>query len=196
MAVAPFPWNPGGFTNSPSGTIKTADPDIVAIKQEALPPVAMEQLILQKIGGTELIMHARHDTVDGQSVLYQPIKDVDFLASIYSPKLITGFSSTWLSLRQSYKIDIDGMLLEDDKSIAVNKNIIGNHSEIIVQLKNVQFDHVLEIATSDVEESIMIDRPVTLIKGGDAVGLYDGSIHGGNSLGYNVDMEANGGDAS
>jgi hypothetical protein len=189
----------GNYTNTVSPNVLAADPDIVLVAPETLPVDVQAQLILQDMGGTELIMFARHDTVDGQTIVYQPIKDVDLLASRYSPWLITGYSPSFMTWKNGFGINLDTHAIADDPnvpgSLQINKNVSGNGTEIIVSLNSMQSDYIVEFAFSTPEEAEAMPYPVGIISGGNAEGYYDGEVVGGDALGYNIDITVNGGAA-
>ncbi len=187
------------YTNPPRPNILTADPDIVMIAPDALPVEVQAQLILQDMGGVELIMFSRHDTVNGQSIAYQPIKDLDLLATTYGSQRITGYVPTFMSFKKGFSIDLDNLEIDSRPlspgSIYVNTNASGVGSEIIVDLVGLSDTNVVEIAIGipELNEILSIDTGPLL--GGEVYGNFDGDVDGGNSLGYNIDITTDGGGA-
>lgn len=75
--VAPTPPTPTVepvLTSPPPPAIKTAQPDIILFESDLPSSQAMIDLVLEDIGGQELINIARSDTINGQNITYQPIK--------------------------------------------------------------------------------------------------------------------------
>ena len=54
----------------------------------------MEKLIFENIGGHELINIARNDIVNGQTISYQPIKNLSSLQQQYNPNNILSLQAT------------------------------------------------------------------------------------------------------
>ena len=54
----------------------------------------MSDLIFENIGGQELINIARTDTINGQKILYQPIKNINSINQEYGPNNIVGLQKT------------------------------------------------------------------------------------------------------
>jgi len=65
--------------------IKIATPDLIAFNEEVIPIEYMTDLLFEQIGGQEIISISRHDIVNGQSVIYRPIKNLSQVAADYSP---------------------------------------------------------------------------------------------------------------
>lgn len=201
MAVSPTPINVnwGNYSNRVKPDVLASDPDIVLVNPSTLPIDLQSDLILQDMGGTELLYYARHDTVNGQKVSYQPIKDVDLLALTYSPQTVTGAMPAWSHYRNSFSIQIDDKRIADSPnsagSVYVDTNVSGTGSNIIVELDNLSPSDVVEIAYSIPERVLLMERPAFPILGGSADGTFGGTIDGGSSLGYNIDMSIDGGGA-
>lgn len=202
MPLTPYPisWtSANNFSNRVKPDALAADPDVVLVAPSTLPVDVQAQLILQDMGGTELIMFARHDTVDGQKILYQPIKDLDLLASEFNPKLITGYAPTYMTLKKGFIGDIDDTVPAIDPgstgALAINTEAAGNGTEIIINVNTTSNTSVVELAMSLPEEKDLFPAPTPPIKGGEVKGNFGGFIVGGDSLGYNIDITVNGGGA-
>jgi hypothetical protein len=82
--------NPNMATTS---SVKPATPEII-IEDEAVSIELMTDLIFENIGGQELINIARTDIVNGQNVIYQPIKNLTSLYFQYNPQNILALQNT------------------------------------------------------------------------------------------------------
>jgi hypothetical protein len=71
-----------------SSGIKIATTDIILYNDESTPIEVMSDLIFENIGGQEIINIARNDIVNGQNVIYQPIKNLTNLYFQYNPQNI------------------------------------------------------------------------------------------------------------
>ena len=76
-----------------SQSIKTARPDII-ISEEDVPVELMTDLIFENIGGQELINIARTDIINGQNVIYQPIKNLSSIYFKYNPQNVLSLQNT------------------------------------------------------------------------------------------------------
>jgi hypothetical protein len=82
------------YDSNTSDSVKVATPDIILLTEEALSPEVMTDLIFEDIGGQEIINIARNDIINGQNVLYQPIKNITSLFYQYNPQNIVALQKT------------------------------------------------------------------------------------------------------
>ena len=70
--------------------IKVATPNLIIQGSELVPIEIMTDLIFEDIGGQEIITITRSDIINGQDVLYRPIK---YLAIMFLPFVVIIFHS-------------------------------------------------------------------------------------------------------
>ena len=73
---------------------KAATPSLIALNNPILDEEIMIDLVFENIGGQELINISRNDTINGQDVLYSPIKNLKDLYIQYNPNNIIKLEST------------------------------------------------------------------------------------------------------
>jgi hypothetical protein len=100
------PYYPPDFTNPPPPAIKTATPQFVLFNDDEVPIDAMVDLLFENIGGQELLSIARADTVNGQKILYQPIKNLNILKEEYNPNNIIRLQNTSDKLFSNFSIKL------------------------------------------------------------------------------------------
>jgi len=66
-------------------SVKIATPDLIIASDEMMSIEIMTDLIFEEIGGYELATISRHDLVNGQKVIYAPIKNLTDLYLQYNP---------------------------------------------------------------------------------------------------------------
>jgi hypothetical protein len=66
-------------------SVKIATPDLIIASDEMMSIEIMTDLIFEDIGGYELATISRHDLVNGQKVIYSPIKNLTDLYLQYNP---------------------------------------------------------------------------------------------------------------
>lgn len=185
------------YSNRVRPDILASDPDIMLTNPSALPVSTQADLILQGMGGTELLYYARHDTVNGQSVVYQPLKDIEYLAAAFSPQEIINTSTSWKKYRASFSVQLSDKQLDNSAassgSISVDLTTSGIGSNIVVELDGLTESDIVELAFNEPLKSVALPAPTLYVDGGDPIGIYSGIVDGGNSLGYNVDMSMDGG---
>jgi hypothetical protein len=107
--VTPTPNTPTPPTppTPPPPPIKTATPDIVLFDDSSVSIEMMTDLIFENIGGQELINIARNDTINGQRVVYQPIKNLSIMQQLYNPNNILSLQQTSEKYFQNFPIKLD-----------------------------------------------------------------------------------------
>jgi hypothetical protein len=90
--------------------VKTATKDIILFDDESVPIALMTDLIFEDIGGQELLNIARRDTVNGQRISYQPIKNLSSIEQQYNPNNIIGLQSTSDKYFANFPIKLDNKI--------------------------------------------------------------------------------------
>ena len=147
--VSPIPPMPS--TNKVVGNIKdavkSARPDIL-LESTVLAVPVMYSLLFEDIAGTELISIARNDTVNGQNVAYNPIKNLASLGLKYGPQTLVpvqGSSRTTFdnfSIKLEKKIPDYGTgpygevvyIEEDTRNLIVNVYNLAEDERVEVQI--------------------------------------------------------------
>jgi len=109
--VSPVPLTPNNaglnistFSVNP---VLTAPIDTILFNDETLPVEIMADLLFENIGGQELINIARNDTVNGQPVIYQPIKNLSTIQQQYNPNNIVSLQATSDKYFQNFSIKFE-----------------------------------------------------------------------------------------
>lgn len=73
--------------------VKIATPDLILSNDETMSIEIMTDLIFEDIGGYELATISRHDLINGQKVIYAPIKNLTDLYLQYNPNNVLRLQS-------------------------------------------------------------------------------------------------------
>jgi hypothetical protein len=144
--------------------IKSAPIDTVIFADEAFAEEFLVDVLFEDIIGQELLSIARGDTVNGQDVIYQPIKNLGLLQGIYNPNNILGLTDTSATFFSRFVIQLS----EKIPTIARRRRSeLGNptpeknyyvdqeNGDIIIELINMLDDEQVEI---QIATSGTIDR--------------------------------------
>lgn len=97
---------PGSSKISPAmPAIKIANPDIILSPIEQTPIELMTDLLFEDIGGQEIISIARNDLVNGQNIIYHPLKNLKDINFKYNSKNILSLDNSSESYFNSFPID-------------------------------------------------------------------------------------------
>ena len=112
IVITPTPPTPQSITPQTPQTpqtqpVKTASIDTVLFDDETMPIDIMSDLIFEDIGGQELINIARNDIVNGQTISYQPIKNLSSLQQQYNPNNILSLQQTSDKYFANFSIKLD-----------------------------------------------------------------------------------------
>jgi hypothetical protein len=91
----------------PPPPIKTAPIDAILFDNSSIAIEIMADLIFENIGGQELINIARNDTINGQKIIYQPIKNLGVIQRAYNPNNILGLQQTSDQYFQNFPIKLE-----------------------------------------------------------------------------------------
>ena len=145
MAINSVPSTPSISSVDISSAIKPATPDIITFDWEELPVDLMADLIFEDIGGQELINIARNDTVNGQNIIYQPIKNLAYVFSKYNSKNIVPLQDTSDSFFANFSIKLEDYLPIEGNGPAGKNVYIDNDGNLVVEIINAQPDEQVEI---------------------------------------------------
>ncbi len=151
--VAPTPPTPPpalkqSTNQSVTQSIKTATPDIIIFDDEQVPIEIMTDLVFENIGGQELINIGRNDIINGQSVIYQPIKNLSLIQQQYNPNNIIGVQDTSDKYFAGFSIKFDSKIPSvGNGPNGENVYLDENTGDIVIELVNVLTDEQVEVQT-------------------------------------------------
>jgi hypothetical protein len=151
--VAPTPPTPTpvitpAVNNAVTQSIKTATPDIIIFDDERVPIEIMADLIFENIGGQELINIGRSDLINGQSVIYQPIKNLNLIQQQYNPNNIISVQDTSDKYFAGFSIKFDSKIpVVGNGANGENVYLDQNTGDIVIELINVLGDEQVEVQT-------------------------------------------------
>jgi hypothetical protein len=85
---------PNPIVSEKDDSVKIATPDLIIFDDEVMSIENMTDLIFEDIGGYELATISRHDLVNGQKVIYSPIKNLTDLYLQYNPNNVLRLQSS------------------------------------------------------------------------------------------------------
>jgi len=130
----------------PAPPVKTATPDIVLFDDESVSVEVMENLLFENIGGQELINIARSDTINGQPISYQPIKNISAIQQQYNPNNIVSLQQTSNRFFAGFAIKLEDKIPgEGNGSNGSNIYIDTNNGNLTIELIKLEADEQVEI---------------------------------------------------
>jgi len=113
---------------------------------ETVPIEVMEDLLFENIGGQELINIARSDTINGQPISYQPIKNISAIQQQYNPNNIVSLQQTSNRFFAGFSIKLEDRIPnEGNGSNGSNIYIDSNTGNLTIELIKLESDEQVEI---------------------------------------------------
>jgi hypothetical protein len=131
--------------------VKSAPIDTILFDDNSMSIDRMFNLILEDIGGQELINIARNDIINGQTVSYQPIKNLSSIQQQYNPNNILGIQNTSDRYFSNFSIKFENKI----------PNYINDLNKSNVYLDNQTGDLVIETVNMETDEQIEIEITVS-----------------------------------
>ncbi len=142
-STSPQPSN--NSTSAAYPAVKVATPDLFIFKDEVIPIELMTDLIFEDIGGHELITLSRNDLISGQTISYQPIKNISSLYLQYNPQNILNLQDTSITIFKNFPIKIEKSLPStgtgpDKKTVYLNSS-----GDLVIEVVNLEPDEQIDI---------------------------------------------------
>ena len=126
--------------------VLTAPIDTILYNDDTLPIEIMTDLIFENIGGQELISIARNDTVNGQKIIYQPIKNLSTVQQQYNPNNIVSLQATSDKYFQNFSIKFDQKVPTPGTGPGgAHVYIDPETGELVVEAINLEQDEQIEV---------------------------------------------------
>lgn len=138
-------------------SIKIATPEFIIQSDTEVQVEVMTNLIFEEIGGQEIINISRNDLINGQNVVYQPIKNLSYISSQYNSNNIIPLGQTQSSYFNNFPIKLEEKIPEQASgyisSDLLSSIRIDNHSYIyldesdnlVIELINMKSDEQVEV---------------------------------------------------
>jgi len=150
-------------------SVKIATPDLILQDQDVMSIDIMTDLIFEDIGGHELATISRHDLVNGQKIIYTPIKNLTDLYLQYNPNNVlrlqssdSFFKSLSLSILEhlpecgnGYDL-VDGVKVPNCKSVYIDP-ISGDLIINLINIKDGEQAEVQVLTSGDVYDGTIYD---------------------------------------
>jgi hypothetical protein len=143
----PKPVVPKYLSSSPVQPVKYASPDVVLTDQNSLPVDLILKLTLEKIGGIELISLVRHDTVNGQDIAYQPVKNLAQIEFLYSPQNIVKIPDTSELYFKNFAIKLENHIPQNTNDTPPKIVDLDSEGRIVIDVFALKPDYEVEIQT-------------------------------------------------
>lgn len=170
---------PSALSKTDDDSVKIATPDLILFNDEAMSIEIMTDLIFEDIGGYELATISRHDLVNGQKVVYTPIKNLTDLYLQYNPNNVLRLQAS-----DSYFKSLSLSIFDHLPVCGTGYDLVGTDPDLnkrtkVPNCKSVYIDPIsgdLIINLVNVKEGEQAE--VQVLTSGD---VFDDTIHNGSN---------------
>lgn len=142
--VSSVPNTPQPSSRNNDNNARIADPDII-IFEDNLPIEAMADLIFEDIGGQEIINIARNDIVNGQNIVYRPIKNLSKIALKYSSQTLSPVQDSSRVYFANFPIKLENHIPAEGSGPNGEVVYIDNSGNLIVNVQDLASDERVEV---------------------------------------------------
>lgn len=160
-------------------SVKIATPDLIMSNDELMSIEIMTDLIFEDIGGYELATISRHDLINGQKVVYAPIKNLTDLYLQYNPNNVlrlqsadSYFKSLSLSILDRLPICGTGYDLEGNDPDLTKRTKVPNCKSIYID--PITGDLIINLINMKENEQVEVE----ILTAGN---IFDDTIYQGSS---------------
>ena len=132
-------------TTPPPPPIKSAPIDTVLFNDEQVSAEIIADLLFENIGGQEILSIARHDTVNGQDITYQPIKNLSAIQQQYSSETLVKIKSTSKDIFGNFPIDIQAKIPNVGNGPGGSNYYLDADGNIILEFINLEDGQEIEV---------------------------------------------------
>lgn len=126
-------FKPMGVTNK---NFKVAPSDIIQFDDESIEIALITDLLFEDIGATELSNISRYDLIDGQNVIYEPIKNLSTVRREFNPNNIV---STSLAMDYFSRFAIDLSLR------GISNPYFDENGNLVIEIESVQDSEEIQV---------------------------------------------------
>jgi hypothetical protein len=138
-------------TGSSVASVKEATPDIAVdgdfVRRESAIEINKElvNLYFEQISAQEIITIARHDTVNGQTSAYQPIRNLSQLGVKYGPQTIIPIQSSSKAFFNNFAIKLEDYIPDVGTGVGGLYVYVDSDNSIVIELVGLAADEQVEL---------------------------------------------------
>jgi hypothetical protein len=105
--------------------------------------------LFESVAGQELLTVARNDTVNGQDVVYQPIKNLNILQDTYNPTKLLAVYDTSDSFFGAFAIDLRSKIPSIGTGADGKNYYLTDIGDLVIEVANIANDEQVEFQVAD-----------------------------------------------
>jgi hypothetical protein len=125
--------------------IKTAPIDTVLFNDDLVDQNILADLLFEDVGGQEILTISRYDTVNGQDVSYQPIKNLNLIQQEYNPNNLVKLQATSDRIFANFPIKLADKIPVVGNGPNGENIYLDSTGSIVIELINLVGDEQVEV---------------------------------------------------
>ena len=125
--------------------VLVATPALIALSNLPLDIDIMADLIFENIGGQELINISRSDIINGQDVIYSPIKNLKNLYLEYNANNIIRLENAADTYFKNFPIRLENKLPYSSSGILEDVVYLDSKGNLVINVSNLEKDEQVEV---------------------------------------------------
>jgi hypothetical protein len=129
--------------------VKSANIETILFNDEEFSSEFLVDLLFESVAGQELLTIARNDTVNGQDVVYQPIKNLNILQDTYNPTRLLAVYDTSDSFFGTFAIDLRSKIPSVGTGADGKNYYLTDLGDLVIEVANIANDEQVEFQVAD-----------------------------------------------
>jgi hypothetical protein len=129
--------------------VKSANIETILFNDEKFSSEFLVDLLFESVAGQELLTIARNDTVNGQDVVYQPIKNLNILQDTYNPTKLLAVYDTSDSFFGAFAIDLSSKIPSVGTGPGGKNYYLTALGDLVIEVVNIANDEQVEFQIAD-----------------------------------------------
>lgn len=125
--------------------VKVATPEIILFDDDMLSAETLVKIIFEDIGGQELLSMSRHDTINGDYVSNQLIKNLTSINQEFSPKRLLSLQNTSDKYFSNFGIKLENKMPFIGNGPDGSNLYLDELKNIVIELVNLEIDEQVEV---------------------------------------------------
>jgi hypothetical protein len=125
--------------------VLVATPSLIALSNPPVEIDIMADLIFENIGGQELINISRNDIINGQDVMYSPIKNLKNLYLDYNANNIIRLENSSDTYFKNFPIRLENKLPYGSSGVLEDVVYLDSSGNLVINVSNLESDEQVEV---------------------------------------------------
>lgn len=132
--------------------VKAATPDLIVRDKNGQPVEYLTDLLYEQVGGQEILSVSRADLINGQNVIYSPIKNISNITSRYNSQNIFYLSGTWEEYFSNFAIKLEAYVPDTGSgpngSTIYIEQVSATSANLVIEFQNLPRGLEVEVQTA------------------------------------------------